>query len=382
MCYYSIIKYYSYNVFHIYKGVIVKRFIFLLLMILTFIFSINAQESSSPTIAVMEVAATNTSIVKSQVIYEYIVDVVNRSERYTIVERAALQAALKEMEISASGMVDDTTAAEIGKLAGAELILISNLIVDDGITYLSARIVSVETGQVNDTAMLQMQEDEYIASLANRTISQLLGQPEGKPGSAVDETNKDKTEVVEKTKEEAKIETGSIDNSVSSKLSLTVGAAAIIPVLDDAEIFNIGYGLIADLNYRILSFGKNSLSVGIGTGLHIDKASAEKGVIYPYNMLSIPLLINTKYILNINKLYFSAKIAAGGTLNMFIYTETAPTEKTTVLVLKPAIFPGISIGYNINRKIGLALFCDWSMTFYNTYPYTALNAGLAVDLNL
>ena len=42
------------------------------------------------------------------------------------------------------------TKQEIGKLAGAEFILISNLIVDDGITYLSARIVAVETGQVNN----------------------------------------------------------------------------------------------------------------------------------------------------------------------------------------------------------------------------------------
>lgn len=361
-----------------------KKLIILLIVIFTLVIGLYAQESPSPTIAVMNVAATNTSEIKSQVIFEYILDAVNRSARYTIVERAALQAAIAEMAIAASGMMDDTTAAEIGKLAGAELILISNLIVDDGITYLSARIVSVETGKVIDTAMLQAEESEYIASLANRTISQLLGPPE-------EEMKKDDTAVVEKIKEDpsgletnekSKTETGSMDTSGSSKVYFTIGAAAVIPVLDDSEIFDIGYGLVLDFNYKILSFGISDLSAGIGTGAFLDKASEGMGVIYPYSMLSIPFSINTKYRLNLSKFYLTAKIAAGGSLNMFVYTETSPTGETAVISLKPAIFPGLSIGYNINRKIGLALFCDWSMTFYNTYPYTALNAGLAVDLNL
>ena len=180
-----------------------KRLLILTILIFSVLFSMTAGESSPPTIAVMDVVATNTSTIKSQVIYEYIFDVVNRRNLYTLVERSALKDAVKEMEISASGMIDDTTAAQIGKLAGAEFILISNLIVDDGITYLSARIVSVETGQVSNTAMLQAGESEYIASLANRTISQLLGQPEGKPGPPADEVVETETEVVEeKAKEE------------------------------------------------------------------------------------------------------------------------------------------------------------------------------------
>ncbi len=209
-------------------------------MILTFIFSLSAQKSSLPTIAVMEVSATNTSVVKSQVIYAYIVDVVNRADRYIIVERSALQTAIKEMEISASGMVDDSTAAQIGKLAGAEQILISNLIVDDGITYLSTRIVSVETGQVNETAMLQMEEGEYIASLANRTILQLLGESEVKP--KLEEEISSDTLVEEKAKEEpAKeekkevLKTETVFSSDGSKLSLSIGVIVVIPVLDEAR---------------------------------------------------------------------------------------------------------------------------------------------------
>ncbi len=367
-----------------------KKFLFLSFLIFAISFSVIAE--GKPTIAIMEVSATNTSEVKSQVIYEYIVDVVNRRNIYTIVERSALQAAIKEMEISASGMIDDSTAAEIGKLAGAEFILISNLIVDDGITYLSARIVSVETGQVIDTAMLQAEESEYIASLANRTISQLIGMPEEKTEDpVVAETGEDKKEddkkkeeevVKDKEKDESKPETESVSSTGGSKLSLTFGAAVIFPVLDDAEIFDPGYGIFADFNYKILNLGKNSLSVGLGTGVSMDKASTEKGVIFPYNMIGIPLSLNIKYRMNISKLFFTAKIAAGGMVNLFMYTETAPTEEMTVLVSSFAFSPGLSIGYNLSEKIGLSLFCDWSQVLFKDLPYTALNAGLAVDINL
>ncbi len=373
-----------------------KNLLILSILIFTVVFSISSQESIPPTIAVMNVVATNTSEIKSQVIYEYILDVVNRSTLYTIVERSDLQSAVKEIEISSSGIIDDTTAAKIGKLAGAEFILISNLIVDDGLTYLSARIVTVETGEVNNTAMLQAEESEYIASLANRTISQLLGQPEGKPGLPIDD--KKETEIVEEEKKEepandeetelTKPKDDSDDEAISdissngSKFSLFIGMAGVLPVLDDAEIFEIGYGLAADLNYKFMDLGKNSLSVGFSTGLFIDKASTEKGVIFPYNMIGIPLLLNLKYQMNLNKLFFTAKIAAGGMVNLFMYTETSPTEETTVLVSSFAASPGLSIGYKLSEKMDIALFCDWSQIFFKDLAYTALNTGLAVDINL
>ena len=363
-----------------------KRLLILSILIFAVVFSISAEESSFPTIAVMDVAATNTSDVKSQVIYEYIVDVVNRSNLYTLVERSALQAAIKEMEISASGMVDDSTAAEIGKLAGASLILISNLIVDDGITYLSARIVSVETGQVTNTAMLQAEESEYIASLANRTISQLLGQPEGKPGPAVDKVTE--TEIAEEkdkdepAKTEEKADSEYASDVDGSKTSLTIGAIGILPFEKEGEeIFDIGYGIKVDLDYKLVMMGSNSLSLGAGTGLFFDASKSD--VLYPFNMISFPFALNLKYKMVMGGLYVTAKVGGGATFNMFTYTENTPVdEKSALFSLNGAIFPGLSVGYMLNDNIGLALFADGSMTFFKERPYTAVNAGLAVDINL
>ena len=362
-----------------------KRILILSLLIFAVVFGISAEEK--PTIAILDVAATNTSDVKSQVIYEYIVDVINRADKYTIVERSALQAALKEMEISSSGMVDDSTAAAIGKLAGAKLILIANLIVDDGITYLAARIVAVETGQVSDTAMLQKEDEEYISSLANRTISQLLGEPEVQQETVekevVNEKEKENTVTVEK-KEDPK--PGAEGSSSDSKMSVTIAGMGIVPFSDYGDLFQIGYGFNIDLDNKLLIMGKNSLSMGAGTGIFYEASKLKGDVDYPFNMISIPLAVNIKYKIVIGGLFITAKVGGGGTYNIFTYTDADAlpegVNKPTLSSLNPAIFPGLSVGYMLNDSFGLALFGDWSMTFFTTRPYTAVNAGLAVTINL
>jgi len=366
----------------------VKRILISLILIFAVVFSISAEGDNPPTIAIMDVAATNTSEVKSQVIYEYIVDVVNRANRYTLVERSALQAALKEMEISSSGMVDDSTAAEIGKLAGAKLILISNLIMDDGITYLSARIVAVETGQVSDTAMLQMEEGEYIASLANRTISQLLGVVEEETETesvkeVVEEKSKDDS-VKKEGKQDSDSEEPIVETVDSSNKSLTLGGIGILPVEKEGEeIFDIGYGLKVDLDYKVLKMGASSLTLGAGTGLFYDASKSEIDVIYPFNLFSFPLVINLKYNLVMGKIFVTFKVGGGGTLNMFMYRDTVPDGvDSTLISLNAAVIPGLAIGYKLSDKIGLSLFADGSMTFFTARPYTAINAGLAIDIKL
>ena len=369
-----------------------KKLLFISLFSVFIAAGIFAGSADLPTIAIMDVAATNTSEVKSQVIYEYIVDVVNRSGRYSIVERSALQKAIKEMEISTSGMVDDSTAAKIGKLAGAQYILISNLINDDGIIYLSTRIVSVETGRVQNTAMLQAEKDEYIASLANRTISQLLGvevqsntettattepEPEKKTKTAVQEP----ASGTEKKEQKTEVSAQPAGAVKQGKLSLVIKGNAIIPILDDGEIFKIGYGLTAGADFRIKSFGKLSLSAGVNTGLFLD--STKKEVVYPYTMMNIPLSAGIKLKLNTGKFFLALNAAGGGALSIFSYSGLKPagTEKP-ITVINPAIFPGLSAGYMITPKIGVSVFGDWSMIFFKQYPYTAVNAGIAAAINL
>ena len=82
-------------------------------------------------------------------------------------------------------------------------------------------------------------------------------------------------------------------------------------------------------------------------------------------------------------LYITAKFGGGATYNMFTYTKDTPVDQeTTLYSLNGAVIPGFAVGFNLSEKIGLGLFVDWSMTFYPNQPYTAIDAGLAVDISL
>ena len=369
------------------EGVVVKRLLIISVLIFAVLLGVYAEGDELPTIAIMDVAATNTSNVKSQVIYEYIVDVVNKANMYTIVERSALQAAIDEMQIGSSGMVDDTTAAQIGKLAGAEFILISNLIVDDGITYLSTRIVSVESGQVTNTAMLQAGESEYIASLASRTVSELLDIAElvKKPPVSEDknspaEESNNTGNVEKEVSGEAPADTEITGASGGSKSTVSIGVNGIIPMLDSSAIFDLGYGLHLDYDYRFIA-GSGGLSLGAGLGFFYE--DSKDNVLFPFRYVSIPFYLNLKYKIVFGGFYIGAKLGGGGTYNIFTYTAVTPLNVAETLTsLNPAIFPGISVGYMLSDNFGLGLFADWSMTFFTSRPYTSVNAGLAAEINL
>ena len=70
------------------------------------------------------------------------------AENVTVVERAQLQAILDELELGHSGKVDPETAAQVGKLLGAEWMLMGSYFEMMGTLRIDARLVKVETGEI------------------------------------------------------------------------------------------------------------------------------------------------------------------------------------------------------------------------------------------
>jgi TolB-like protein len=66
----------------------------------------------------------------------------------TVVERARLQEILDELELGHSGVVDPGTAAQVGKLLGAEWLLLGSYFELLGTLRVDARLVRVETGEI------------------------------------------------------------------------------------------------------------------------------------------------------------------------------------------------------------------------------------------
>ncbi len=67
--------------------------------------------------------------------------------RFKVIERSALDKIMKEQKLQASGIVDDRTAVSLGKLSGADAMILGTVSFIGGTGKVSARVIDVETGE-------------------------------------------------------------------------------------------------------------------------------------------------------------------------------------------------------------------------------------------
>ena len=103
-----------------------------------------------------------------------------RSGRLEIVERSRLEAAMQEMEMGLMGVVDEQTAAELGRAVGATTILVGSFVSISGFVRINARLIDVQTARVLAAENVQGSEaGEGLFNLMDQISaameSQLLG---------------------------------------------------------------------------------------------------------------------------------------------------------------------------------------------------------------
>jgi len=79
---------------------------------------------------------------------ERVQNVVVRNSRVFVVERTQFKNLAKEHELQYSALVDESTAIEIGKVAGADYVVLGSLNAMGSILFLTARLVDVQRGLV------------------------------------------------------------------------------------------------------------------------------------------------------------------------------------------------------------------------------------------
>jgi TolB-like protein len=67
--------------------------------------------------------------------------------RFKVIERGALDKVLAEQSLQMSGVVDEKQAVNVGKIAGADAIVLGSLTMVPGRTKVSARVIDTETGE-------------------------------------------------------------------------------------------------------------------------------------------------------------------------------------------------------------------------------------------
>lgn len=83
------------------------------------------------------------------------------SEKFSVVERESLDKVFKEQRLAASGGVSEETAVAAGKLAGARIMLLGNVLRIGGKYQVNARLVDAESGSVIDSAYAELDSASF-----------------------------------------------------------------------------------------------------------------------------------------------------------------------------------------------------------------------------
>ena len=326
-----------------------KRIFLFLVTVLCSTILLQSQETK-PTLAVLDVASVNVQETQSSIVQNYILDQVHNFGSYTVVERSELESAFAEMELSLSGSVDEATAVKIGKIAGAEYILLSSLARSEGRYHISMRIVSVATSQIIKTSARSAASFARIEKHVKEAVTQLLGSGlEKKPVTGFGSLN------------------------LSFDLGFPLGAAAsiltlaCIPGLDAAYNFSFPWGIFS-------------------AGLSITPViTATQGdTLAAYNLFSVPVGAVLGYTTAFASPFFMSLRAGGGAACTFLVypaSETGTVPKTFITA-SFAVLAEIRAGFDLNDVFSVYARGTFTCIQFSTDDYMAVSPGLGAAVKL
>ncbi|MDE7379333.1 MAG: CsgG/HfaB family protein [Paraprevotella sp.] len=124
-------------------------------------------------VAVFDPTSSGTSIDEGTkvAIREIISSTIVNAGNYDIVERSLLEKVMQEQSFSHSGAVDDNDATEIGKLAGANKVVLSVVTLTGGRNMLSVKMIDVKTASVERQKVKVVASGELLDVIEPLTLS-------------------------------------------------------------------------------------------------------------------------------------------------------------------------------------------------------------------
>ncbi len=137
--------------------------------------SMFAQDNKRLRIAVFDPASSGTSIDEGTkiAVREIISSTIVNTGKYNIVERSLLEKVMQEQQFTNSGAVDDLQATEVGKLAGANKIVLSVVTLTGGRNMVSVKIIDVKTASVERQKVKVVTSGELLNVVEPLTLEML-----------------------------------------------------------------------------------------------------------------------------------------------------------------------------------------------------------------
>lgn len=93
------------------------------------------------------------------------------TQRFEVVERSLLNKVLEEQNLGLSGLVDASSAAQIGKMLGVDAIVTGTISDMGNMLRINARIIATETASVFAVSSVSIDKEPHLVAMLERTAS-------------------------------------------------------------------------------------------------------------------------------------------------------------------------------------------------------------------
>lgn len=152
-----------------------KKFFLIFCLIISLNYIMRGEDSDQIRIAVFDPASSGTSIDDGTkiAVREIISSTIVNTGKYSIVERSLLEKIMEEQKFSNSGAVNDLEATEIGKLAGANKVVLSVVTLTGGRNMVSIKIIDVTTATIERQKVKVVTSGELLNVVEPLTLEML-----------------------------------------------------------------------------------------------------------------------------------------------------------------------------------------------------------------
>jgi hypothetical protein len=95
--------------------------------------------------------------------------------KYIVVERSLLNQVIEEQNLQQTGLIDKATAVEIGKIIGADYVIIGSIVKMGEILTLNVRSVLVKTGEIKIAKSISCSKMEELPHVCERIVFSICG---------------------------------------------------------------------------------------------------------------------------------------------------------------------------------------------------------------
>lgn len=155
-----------------------KNLVISLIAIAVFAFAVTGFAADKPSVAILDFETVGSEEHLGKAVAEIMRTELIDTNKFRVVERAQINKALSEQRFQRSGVTDEKSATEIGKLLGADLIIIGSVVKIGSSYTINSRMIDIKTGEATLGKNVTGSDLNLLTNLSRTLIDRLFGRPQ------------------------------------------------------------------------------------------------------------------------------------------------------------------------------------------------------------